>query len=130
MRRSVNYLETRSDLNHEKFGFFAISLDGQLFLILAALEPSFEAKPLEWRLRHLQRSPKPSAPSAKAPVLMINGRYDFVFPLETRQEPLFRAPGLTRWGQKAYSLRHRAQVRRIAHYEGRRLVRRYSGSIR
>ena len=42
MRRSVNYLETRSDLNHEKFGFSAISLDGQLF-ILAALEPSFEA---------------------------------------------------------------------------------------
>jgi hypothetical protein len=24
---------------------------------------------------------------------MINGRYDFVFPLETCQEPLFRTPG-------------------------------------
>jgi hypothetical protein len=26
LRRSVNYLETRNDLNHEKFSFFAISL--------------------------------------------------------------------------------------------------------
>jgi len=68
-------------------------LDGQLFLILAALEPRFEASPLEWRLRHLQRSRSRPAPGAKAPVLMIHGRYDFVFPLETCQEPLFCALG-------------------------------------
>ncbi len=29
----------------------------------------------------------------KAPVLMINGRYDFVFPLETCQDPMFRVLG-------------------------------------
>jgi eukaryotic-like serine/threonine-protein kinase len=33
------------------------------------------------------------APRVKIPVLMINGRYDFVFPLETCQEPLLRALG-------------------------------------
>jgi hypothetical protein len=54
LRRSVTYLETRNDLNHEKFGFFAIRWHGQLFLILATFEPRFEPSPLEWRLRHLQ----------------------------------------------------------------------------
>ena len=33
------------------------------------------------------------APHVKIPVLMINGRYDFVIPLETCQGPLFRTLG-------------------------------------
>jgi cephalosporin-C deacetylase-like acetyl esterase len=33
------------------------------------------------------------APRFRLPVLMINGRSDFVFPPETSQEPLFRALG-------------------------------------
>ncbi len=28
-----------------------------------------------------------------APTLMINGRYDYVFPLESSQNPMFRALG-------------------------------------
>jgi eukaryotic-like serine/threonine-protein kinase len=33
------------------------------------------------------------APRVKIPVLLINGRYDFVFLMETCQEPLLRALG-------------------------------------
>ena len=33
------------------------------------------------------------APRVKIPVLMINGRYDFVIPFETCQQPLFRLLG-------------------------------------
>ena len=33
------------------------------------------------------------APRVKIPVLMLNGRDDFIFPLETHQEPLFEALG-------------------------------------
>ena len=33
------------------------------------------------------------APRVKIPVLMINGRYDFVFPLETQQNPMFHSFG-------------------------------------
>jgi hypothetical protein len=29
----------------------------------------------------------------KKPVLMVNGRYDYVFPLEKSQEPLFKMLG-------------------------------------
>lgn len=29
----------------------------------------------------------------KKPVLMVNGRYDYTFPVETAQDPLLRMPG-------------------------------------
>ena len=40
-----------------------------------------------------EADPMNFAPHVKIPVLMINGRYDFVFPLETCQVPLFQALG-------------------------------------
>ena len=33
------------------------------------------------------------APHVKMPVLMINGRYDYAYPLEESQKPLFRLLG-------------------------------------
>ena len=33
------------------------------------------------------------APRVQTPVLMVNGRYDFIYPLDTNQNPLFRALG-------------------------------------
>jgi eukaryotic-like serine/threonine-protein kinase len=38
-----------------------------------------------------EADPMNFAPRVKVPVLMINGRYDCVFPLDTCQEPLFHA---------------------------------------
>ena len=32
-------------------------------------------------------------PRVKMPVLMVNGRYDFFFPKETTQDPMFRMLG-------------------------------------
>ncbi len=98
LRRSVDYLETRDDINHNDLGFFTISWGGQLFAILTALEPRFKAVAV-WSggcdtAKVLpEADPMNFAPHLKAPVLMINGRYDFDFPLETCQEPMFRALG-------------------------------------
>ena len=33
------------------------------------------------------------APHVTAPVLMLNGQYDFIYPPETSQEPMFRLLG-------------------------------------
>ena len=33
------------------------------------------------------------APRVKAPVLMLNGRFDYVFPIRSSQEPMFRFLG-------------------------------------
>jgi formylglycine-generating enzyme required for sulfatase activity/dienelactone hydrolase/predicted Ser/Thr protein kinase len=98
LRRSVDYLQTRDDINHDKLGFFAISWGGGLFPILTALEPRFKAIAIwaggcDSEKVLPEADPMNFAPRVKAPVLMINGRYDFVFPLETCQEPMFRALG-------------------------------------
>ena len=98
LRRSVDYLETRNDIDKDRLAFFAISWGGSLFPIMTALEKRFKAI-VVWSGgcdpdRVLpEADPMNFAPRLKAPVLMINGRYDFVFPLETCQEPLFRVFG-------------------------------------
>jgi dipeptidyl aminopeptidase/acylaminoacyl peptidase len=33
------------------------------------------------------------APYVKAPVLMLNGRFDYLFPIDSSQEPMFRILG-------------------------------------
>jgi eukaryotic-like serine/threonine-protein kinase len=98
LRRSVDYLETRNDIDRERLAYFSISWGSELGPIMTSLEKRFkvavfasggcdpdsvlpEADPMNFASR------------VKIPVLLINGRYDFVFPLETCQEPLFRALG-------------------------------------
>ena len=98
LRRSIDYLETRDDINHDKLGFFGVSWGGQLFPILTALEPRLKAIAIwgggcdSYKVLP-EADPMNFAPRVKAPVLMINGRYDFGFPFETCQEPMFRALG-------------------------------------
>ena len=45
------------------------------------------------------------APRVHIPVLMLNGRDDFIFPVETNQKPLFRAFG-TKAPDKKHVLDH------------------------
>jgi dienelactone hydrolase len=129
LRHSVDYLESRDDIDHDKLGFFAINWGGGLFPILTALEPRFKAIAI-WSggcdaYKVLpEADPMNFAPRVKAPVLMINGRYDFQFPLETCQEPMFRALGTPPADKKTHSVRHRAHACRLANYERHpRLVR-------
>lgn len=98
LRRSVDYLETRDDIDKDHLAFFAISWGGSLFPIFTALEKRFKAIVI-WsggcdpETVLPEADPMNFAPRVKVPTLLINGRYDFVFPLETCQEPLFRALG-------------------------------------
>ena len=106
MRRSIDYLETRKDINTQKLAFFGISWGGELGSILTAMEKRFHVAVLWFggcdTLRVLpEADPMNFAPRVKVPVLMVNGRYDFVFPLETCQEPMFRV-----FGTKAQDKKH------------------------
>ena len=85
--RTIDYLETRPDIDTRKLGFFGTSYGAAMAPHLVAVERriqcvvmlsggSFERVPAEvdsWNF----------APRVKAPVLMVNGRDDFRFPLET-----------------------------------------------
>jgi hypothetical protein len=58
------------------------------------------------------------APRVKTPLLMLNGRDDFTFPIETSQEPLFRLLGTPGSRQGARPLRRWARVSVLAHDQG------------
>ena len=95
LQRSVDYLETRSDLDRPHLAFFGVSLGGRLGAIALALEQRFAAAVL-WSggFRSNQTLPEIDeinfAPRVKTPVLMLNGRDDFTFPIETSQVPMFK----------------------------------------
>jgi eukaryotic-like serine/threonine-protein kinase len=98
LRRSVDYLETRSDIDHERLAFFGMSWGGILGSIMIATDKRFKAA-VFWSGGCDNSSVLPEAdpfnfaPRVKIPVLMTNGRYDFEIPLDSCQEPLFQALG-------------------------------------
>ena len=98
LRRSVDYLETRSDIDRNRLAYFSISWGSELGPIMTALEKRFKvavfaAGGCDPDTVLPEADPMNFAPRVKIPVLLINGRYDFVFPMETCQEPFFHALG-------------------------------------
>jgi eukaryotic-like serine/threonine-protein kinase len=98
LRRSIDYLEVRKDIDVTRPAYFGISWDGVVGPIMTSLEKRFRVAVFEMGGRNHQsvlpeEDPMNFAPRVKIPVLMTNGRYDFEIPLETCQEPLFRALG-------------------------------------
>lgn len=96
--RSIDYLETRNDIDKETLAYYGLSLGASWGAILTAVEGRFKASIL--MAGGLFSSPLPAeveplnfAPRATVPALMLNGRYDFGFPLATSQVPLFRLLG-------------------------------------
>jgi len=97
-RRAVDYVVSRSDLDSARVGFLGYSWGGRLGPLLVALEPRLKVAVLYVAGLKLQRSlpeadPFNYAPRVRIPVLMANGRYDFFFPIETSQIPLYRLLG-------------------------------------
>jgi formylglycine-generating enzyme required for sulfatase activity/dienelactone hydrolase len=98
LQRSIDYIETRPDLDRSRLAFFGVSLGGRLGAIALAIEPRFAAAVL-WSGGFRGNTTLPEideinfAPRVKTPLLMLNGRDDFTFPIETSQLPMFRLLG-------------------------------------
>jgi formylglycine-generating enzyme required for sulfatase activity/dienelactone hydrolase len=98
LQRSVDYVETRKDLHREHLAYFGVSLGGRLGALALALEKRFRAAVL-WSAGFRSSTTLPEideinfAPRVTTPVLMLNGRDDFTFPIETSQRPMFRLLG-------------------------------------
>jgi dienelactone hydrolase len=98
VRRSVDYLESRPDIDAGRIAYASRSWGARLASIFLAMEPRLRAAVLfSGGYNLVSRSPEIDdfnfTPRVKAPVLMINGRYDFVFPLETSAAQMFRRLG-------------------------------------
>jgi len=94
--RSLDYLATRKDIDSRKLAYLGVSMGAADGVILSTL--------LEDRLKTTILLDggffmgKPSAggdqadfaPRLKIPVLMVNGKYDYTFPVDNAQNPLFK----------------------------------------
>ncbi len=96
--RSLDYLETRSDIDRERFAFYGFSMGGAWGPIFTALERRFKTSVLlvggfylGWRPPEVDAIN--FAPRSRVPTLMINARDDFVFPVQESQAPMFRLLG-------------------------------------
>jgi len=98
IRRVVDYLETRRDVDTTRIAFFGLSLGAQLGPTFLALEPRlrtgvfFSGGFETWDIPP-ETDPVNFAPHVRQPVLMVNGREDFDLPYATAQVPMFRALG-------------------------------------
>jgi serine/threonine protein kinase/dienelactone hydrolase len=96
--RTIDYLETRTDLQPGKVAFVGYSWGAELGPVVSALDPRIKANVFiagGFTDRKIldEAEPLNFAPRVTAPTLMINGRQDFIRPLETSQLPFFRALG-------------------------------------
>jgi len=94
LRRSLDYLETRSDIDSGGFGYYGHSWGGMSAGVPLAIEERFRAAVLNVPgLSTLTTQPVVDAfnflPRVTIPVLMMNGEYDQIFPLETSAKPYF-----------------------------------------
>lgn len=96
--RTIDYLETRPDIDARKVGYYAFSAGASAALPIVAVESRFRGVVLvSGGLPAVRRPPEADplnfAPHITAPTLMLQGRDDFIFPLETVGKPLFNLLG-------------------------------------
>jgi len=96
--RSIDYLETRPEIDRAKLAYMGFSWGAALGPIMTAVEERIKVNLLVLPGFYLQKSlPEVDqlnfAPRVKIPTLMLSGRFDFFYPVETSQLPLFRLLG-------------------------------------
>jgi hypothetical protein len=106
IRRSVDYLESRKDIDHTRVAYLGASWGSGSAPIMLAIEPRFKAAvlqdggfPVAPALPELNGVNY--APRVRIPVLMISGRYDYFFPLEVSQKAHAQPPWCARSRQAA-----------------------------
>lgn len=96
--RSIDYLETRDDIDADRIAYYGLSWGGALGAIMPAVEKRIRTNVLYVAGLCFQRA----LPEADAihyigrvtqPTLILNGELDFFFPSETSQRPMFELLG-------------------------------------
>ncbi|MEO6222835.1 MAG: SUMF1/EgtB/PvdO family nonheme iron enzyme [Vicinamibacterales bacterium] len=95
LRRGLDYLDTRKDVDAGRLAFYGPSAGAQIGLILAAVESRYRAVVLLGA--GLTPTPRIAeafaanfAPHIRAPKLILQGRYDEDTPVKTQTEPMFK----------------------------------------
>jgi hypothetical protein len=97
-RRTVDYLETRDDMNLKKLGFYGFSWGGWNGPIVLALDERFDtgvflSGGIPPTLARPEASSASYASRVTQPVMMISGKNDVLRPVATYQAPMFESLG-------------------------------------
>ena len=98
VRRSVDYLVSRPDVDPGRLAYCGFSWGGWMAGVVLAAESRFRAGIIHsgglqsWKTRP-EVDPIHYVSHVRVPVLMLNGRYDLVVPLETEARPMFERLG-------------------------------------
>ncbi len=98
LSRTIDYLETREDLDADRLAYYGLSWGAALGAILPAVERRLEAVVLYVAGFMVQRAlPEVDAVNyvgrVTQPTLMLNGELDYIYPLKTSQEPMYELLG-------------------------------------
>jgi tRNA A-37 threonylcarbamoyl transferase component Bud32/predicted esterase len=105
--RSLDYLETRSDIDRGKLAIYGFSMGASEGVRCMALEPRLKVGVLlhggayqhDWPQ---EVDPFNFAPRVFGPILMLNGKDDIIVPLEGSQIPFFQALGTPEQDKKHF----------------------------
>jgi dienelactone hydrolase len=94
LRRSIDYLETREDIDLSRLGYMGDSWGARMGAIIPAVENRIKLSVLiRGGLSQIKKFPEANefnyVSYIKTPVLMLNGKYDFTFPYESTVKPMF-----------------------------------------
>ena len=96
--RSIDYLESRPEIDNNKLAYLGFSWGGAMGAVMPAIETRIKTCIFVVGGFYLQKA-RPEvdqinfAPHVKQPVLMLSGQYDFFYPVEASQVPMFRLLG-------------------------------------
>jgi formylglycine-generating enzyme required for sulfatase activity/dienelactone hydrolase len=96
--RSIDYIETRPDLDHSKLAYYGLSWGAEVGGVVPAVEQRIKVCVFAGGgIDLVQSLPEVDAINflsrVKQPALMLNGRYDFIFPVEPTQELFYQLLG-------------------------------------
>lgn len=98
IRRTLDYLATRADIDTTRMAYFGYSWGSNMAPLSLAVEPRFKTAVLYVAGLTMERGrpevdPLNYLPRVTMPVLMLNGKYDYFFPVEIAQKPFFQMLG-------------------------------------
>jgi dienelactone hydrolase len=100
LARSVDYLESREDVDDDRLAYFGFSLGAWFGLVNTAVETRFSASVLLAGGLPLWSAPRETDPvnfvsRVRTPTLVINGREDLLFQVETSVRPMYERLGVS-----------------------------------
>tara|TARA_X000001036_G_C20479666_1_gene725087 strand:- start:337 stop:903 length:567 start_codon:yes stop_codon:yes gene_type:complete len=106
-KKTIDYIESRQDLDINSLSFYGVSWGGYMANTLLAIDDRVKAAVLNVAGYCFQETYEEIesylyTPRIKCPVIMLNGKYDVFFPLETSQKPMFDLLGTPKEDKKHY----------------------------